>query len=39
MLRRIHTTDEQPVAESGYVAEGRTVEATTTTEWCSATPY
>jgi len=28
MLRRIHTTDEEPVAESGYVAEGRTVEAT-----------
>ena len=28
MLRRIHTIDEQPVAESDYVAEGRTVEAT-----------
>jgi len=28
MLRRIHTTDGEPVAESGYVAEGRTVEAT-----------
>ena len=27
MLRRIHTTDGEPVAESGYVAEGRTVES------------